>query len=543
MSDAILSGVSGLLAHQTMLDVAGDNLANVNTYGYKASRVTFSELLAQTMREATQPTANVGGTNPQQVGGGVKVASIDRNMSQGNMIATGQPLDMAIEGNGYFGLNDGQRNVYTRVGAFAVDADFYLVDPGTGYRVQRIGSEGVTEGFQNPSSNDIRIPYDIALPAKATSTVTFTGNLSADSSASPTACLLTSGIQYTDGKAIAASDAKLVDLDQAKSVAAGDTIAITGTARDGTAVSTVFTIAAASTLGDLATAITAAFSGSQASIANGEIRLTDTTSGYSQADMALAYSGSGTFELPKYFKVLQAGGEETRNTNVEIYDSQGTGHVLSIAFVRSDQPNTWDAVLMSTSGDVQFTGRRVKGITFGADGSYAGISGGSKAMFTLKYGSGATQDLSLNLGTSGAFDGLSQFGGSSTLSASGQDGYQAGYLSSVSVGQDGVLSGMFTNGVRETIAALQLATFQNAAGLQSAAGGFFTPSANSGDPVPTKAQSGGAGAVTGGSLEKSNVDMAREFVSLIEAQNGYQANARTIRTANDMLSQLVTLMR
>jgi flagellar hook protein FlgE len=95
MSDALLAGVSGLRAHQTMLDVAGNNLANVDTFGFKSSRVTFGELLSQTMREATQPTANVGGTNPQQVGAGVKVASIDRNMDQGNLIFTGQSLDVA----------------------------------------------------------------------------------------------------------------------------------------------------------------------------------------------------------------------------------------------------------------------------------------------------------------------------------------------------------------------------------------------------------------------------------------------------------------
>jgi flagellar hook protein FlgE len=545
MSDAILSGVSGLLAHQTMLDVAGDNLANVNTYGYKASRVTFSELLAQTMREATQPTATVGGTNPEQVGGGVRVASIDRNMSQGNMVSTGQPLDMAIQGNGYFTLNNGQQDVYTRVGNFAVDANYYLVDPSTGYRVQRVGSEGVAEGFQNPSSGDIRIPYDVALPAKSTSTVTFHGNLSADSTTTATTNRLTSGVgsPYTDSKAIAGTDTLITGLDQATGVAAGDTISITGTARDGTAVNAAFTIAANSTLGDLTAAITSAFSGSTASITNGEIRLVDNSSGYSKTDLNLGYTGGGSFKLPANFTVLEAGGEETSKTNVQVYDAQGTSHVLSVSFVRSTTPNSWDAVLTSCTGDVSFANRRVSGITFGADGSYGGLTGGGTASFGLRYSSGGTQEVGLNLGTSGGFDGLSQFGGASTAAASGQDGYQAGKLSSLSVNQDGTLVGMFTNGVRENIATLQLATFQNAAGLQSTNGGFFMPSANSGDPVPTKAQSGGAGTVQGASLEKSNVDMASEFVNLIEAQNGYQANARTIRTANDMLSQLATLMR
>jgi len=545
MSDALLAGVSGLRAHQTMLDIAGNNLANVNTFGFKSSRVTFGELLSQTMREATQPTANVGGTNPQQVGAGVKVASIDRNMDQGNLIFTGQALDMAIEGSGYFTLSDGQKDVYTRVGAFAVDAGFYLVDPSSGYRVQRIGSEGVAESFQNASSDNIRIPYDVALPAKATQSVNFTGNLSPDSTTIAATNLLSSGIQYTVSGGMASQSTLLSDLDQASGLAVGDTIAITGTDAAGTAVNSTLTLAAGSTIGDLINAITAAFPGSTATLSNGEIRLSDSKAGYSQTDLNLTYTGSGTFTTPNYFKVLQAGGEEVRNTNVEVFDSQGIGHVLSVSFVRTKTPNNWDIVLGSMTGDGYINNRRIQGVTFGGDGAYAGLLGGGDPTFSLRFGAGAgsVQDIRLNLGNAGQFDGLSQFGGASTVAANGQDGYEAGRLSSLSVSRDGVLVGMFTNGIRQDVAALKLTTFQNPAALESVGGGMFTASANSGDPLPTNAQSGGAGAVNGGSLEKSNVDMASEFVNLIQAQNGYQANARTIRITNDMLQQLANIIR
>ena len=204
MSNALLAAVSGLSAHQTMLDVSGNNLANVNTTGYKSSRVTFAELLSETLKAASPPSGVTGGTNAIQVGSGVQLASITRNMGQGSLFSTGSPLDMAIEGQGYFVLHDGKQELYTRVGSFAVDAEYYLVDPSTGYRVQRIGSEGVDEGFQNPSSNDIRIPYDVALPAKATTRVSFTGNLSADQAATSTS-VLTSGVQYTVDGAVASA--------------------------------------------------------------------------------------------------------------------------------------------------------------------------------------------------------------------------------------------------------------------------------------------------------------------------------------------------
>jgi flagellar hook protein FlgE len=546
MSNALMSGVTGLRVHQQMLDVAGNNLANVNTYGFKSSRITFAELLAETMREGTQPTASVGGTNPQQIGSGVAVSSIVRDMSQGNLVNTGQPLDMAVEGAGYFVMNDGEKDVYTRVGSFAVDAQYYLVDPGTGFRVQRIGSEGVAEGFQDPASNNIRIPYDVALPAKATEGITFAGNLSADAVA-PTMALLTSGVQYCESGIIAGRGTLLADLDQASGLAPGDTIQITGTARDGTAVNTAFTLAAGSTLGDLVDAITAAFPGSAAGLSNGEIRLSDGAAGYSLTDLYLTYAGGGSLELPDYFRMLSAGGQETRNTNVEVFDQQGIRHVLSVAFTRTDQPDAWDVVLTSITGDVALDDRRVRNVTFSADGSFGGLGGATPddPSFTLRFGGagGPATAISLAMGTIGEFNGLSQFGGASTVAASGQDGYEAGWLSSLSVSGEGVLQGMFTNGIRRDIATLKVATFQNPAGLESIGGGYFSASANSGAPVPTKAMTGGAGTVHGGSLERSNVEVAREFVTLIEAQNGYQANARTIRVTNDMLRELANLIR
>src|SRR4030043_2152383 len=161
MSFALMAGVTGLQTHQRMLDVAGNNLANVNTIGYKSSRILFSELLSQVLKRASQPTGTTGGVNPQQIGSGVQVASITPDMSQGNLLNTNSPLDLAIEGEGYFVLTDGSQNVYTRAGSFAVDADSNLVDPSTGYIVQRIGTVGESDGFQTPGVTNIKIPYDV----------------------------------------------------------------------------------------------------------------------------------------------------------------------------------------------------------------------------------------------------------------------------------------------------------------------------------------------------------------------------------------------
>ncbi len=550
MNSALLSGVSGLSSHQRMLDVAGNNLANVNTNAFKSSRVTFSELLSQTMRNASQPSETTGGTNPMQIGSGVQVASVDRNMSQGSLINTGQPLDMAMEGSGYFVLSDGAQDVYSRVGAFAVDSLFYLIDPATGNRVQRVGSEGVAEGFQSASSNDIRIPYDMALPAKDTETVTYIGNISADEQ-DVTTNLLTSGIQYSVSGAGATSTTDLDALDQGATLVDGDIISISGVERDGTPVAATdfacFAAGASKTMGDLLTAIETLFPDSTATLNNGEIRLVDKVTGYSQTDLNLAMKAgsTGALTLPKYFAVLTPGGNASRNTNVEIFDSLGIGHTASASFVRTDTANQWDMVLTSVTGDVELNDRRVNGVTFLADGSYGGITGADVARFQMTFGHDPTnvRTISLELGTTGEFNGLTQFGGNSTVAPSGQDGYASGWLSSMAVMREGTLVGIFTNGVRRDIASLKLATFQNAGGLESIGSNYFMASANSGEPVATKALSGGAGAVRGGSLEKSNVEVAAEFVNMIQAQNGFQANARTIRVANEMLKELTNLIR
>ena len=554
MSFALTAGVTGLQAHQKMLDVAGNNLANVNTTAYKSSKITFSELLSQTIQKASQPTSSIGGTNPQQLGSGVGVANINRDMSQGNIVNTGQPLDMAIDGEGYFVLSDGEQNVFTRIGSFGVDANSMLVDPATGYRVQRIGSEGEIDGFQNPSVSDIRIPYDTALPAKATAQVTVSGNLSADGT-TPRAMLLNSDVSYTANSNVVQDTALISDLDQfTGSFAAGQTgtIAITGTARDGSTVSDTLSVDASTTLQDLLDTINGLYPDSTASITeDGKIKVVDNETGYSKTDVNLAYTsstgGTDSLEMPNYFEIITAGGNEVKTVNIAVVDSQGGKHTLNAAFVRSDDTNSWDMLLTSITGNVsQITDRRIEGITFNTTGAFNGIADVSEAAsFGLRFASDptATQTIRVAMGTVNGYDGLTQFSGASTAVVNKQDGYEAGRLSSLSVNKEGTLVGAFSNGIKKNIASIQVALFQNPGGLEAVGKGYYIASANSGEAIATTALNGGAGEINGSSLEKSSVDIASEFVNMIEAQNGFQANARTIRVATDILRELTSLIR
>jgi flagellar hook protein FlgE len=580
MGDALSVGVTGLQAHQTMLDTAGNNLANVNTTAFKASQVTFAELLGQTIEQGSQPTERVGGTNPQQTGGGVAVAGITPNMTQGSIVNTGNPFDVALEGEGYFVVNDGARNLYTRAGAFGVDENGRLVDPNTGYRVQRIGLTGEDYGFQISGDTSIRVPYDVALPGNATSQITFSGNLSSDAVAAPQAQVLTASLAYTyDGHTEAALTTEIDQLDQFSGGSGTDgqldagetgTLTISGYHRDGTAFSDglTFTVTETTTVGELIDYLNSSvLSGATAELVGGRIQITDAETGPSRSDIRLAYSGTGALTTPPYFEITTVGGDEVRNVNTAIYDSQGGKHVLSAAFVRTAEANTWDFILTSVTGNVReidLDERRIDGITFGGvydiepeerrvdglafnpqSGAFAGIPDTELAQFVIAFDHDTDhpQTIGMDFGAVGSFGGLTQFAGNSTAVAREQDGYQPGSLSAVAVNNEGVLIGSFTNGVKKELATLQIALFKNPAGLEGVGGGYFAPSANSGGAVATQAMSAGAGTVHGSALEKSNADVATEFVNLIQAQNGFQANARTIRVATDILRELTNLIR
>ncbi len=178
MMASLYSGVSGLKNHQMKMNVIGNNIANINTIGYKASRVNFQEALVQTYRGAGRPSSVSGGTNPVQLGLGMQVSSIDTLFLQGGLETTGQITDLAIQGSGFFVLGDTNNNkFYTRAGAFGFDANSNLVDPATGLYV--LGKMADSSG-NIPSlatSGQITIPFGQQDPARATQNITLANNL------------------------------------------------------------------------------------------------------------------------------------------------------------------------------------------------------------------------------------------------------------------------------------------------------------------------------------------------------------------------------
>jgi flagellar hook protein FlgE len=529
---ALAAGISGLRTSQTALNVIGDNLANLNTSGFKSSRVLFADELSQTLSSAQAPGGGLGGKNPIQTGTGARVASIDINFAQGTLTPTGRPFDLAIQGDGFFVLTNGSQDFYTRVGAFNLDRNNDLVDSATGLKVKG-------------TSATINIPITTVVPARATTNVNLAGNLDTETSTGAVNQVVTTVSAFTESSSAATAATLLNNLDQNSTpYANGDTIRVTGKEVNGTDVSKTFTYGVANdgtTLGDLRGFISASFGSATATIdASGNIVLTADAPGSSTHTLTLANgSGTGATTFPS-FSVTTNGSGDVYVTTVPIFDAQGKSFPVTLTFNRQTA-NTWavSATMKPVDGSIASLG--ITGINFNDNGSFASITGTTN--LTVNLPGGGTQVVNLDLGLANSFTGLTQLSASSSAASISQDGYEAGFFLSSTVNADGTIDALFTNGQTQTLDQLQLATFSNPAGLSKQGRNLLLPSVASGLPVLTLALAGRVGLITSGALESSNVDIAEEFTKLIVSQRSFQANARTITTTDEVLQELVNIIR
>jgi flagellar hook protein FlgE len=398
MLRSLFSGISGLRAHQTMMDVTGNNIANVNTAGYKTSQSVFEDTLSQMLRAAGAPQGTTGGTNPAQVGLGVRVAGINTNFTQGGTQNTGRSTDLMINGDGFFMVRNGAENLYTRAGAFNFDPNGTLVGPGGAVVQGWMAANGVVN--TNGPTTDVKLPVGALLKPMATTSAFVGGNLPGD--ATPTS-----------------------------------------------------------------TPVTASFT---------------------------------------------------------TYDAQGKQVTLSVSFSKAAPPapvNTWNVT--ATNGT---TTSGPTAVTFNADGSTPTPAP------SITCGA-VTVDLS----------DVTSYAGASTVTPRSQNGSAMGSLQSFTISPDGTLIGVFSNGLKQPLGQIALATFNNAPGLEKAGGSMFRTTVNSGTPQLGTAGTGGRGELQNNTLEMSNVDLAQEFTNLIIAQRGFQANSKVITTSDELLNDLVNLKR
>ncbi len=370
MLRALYTGVSGLRNHQTELDVVSNNIANINTLGFKSGRVTFKEALTQTIRGASRPSSTLGGTNPQQVGLGLGVASIDNLFTQGQFQSTGNGLDIAIQGDGFFVLSDGSGEFYTRVGAFHFDADGRLV-ASDGRRLQ--GRAANPDGTIDSGApvGDIVVPVGLRSDARATTRVAIAGNL--DASQNPTGNVVESrpllaGAESTDlatslrnatGVPVGLRDGETVSLvANATGVTrigqlhteAGDSISLGGattiTVTDGTATSTITTLTDSSTYEDLRAALQAALGGVAVSIASdGSLQFTNNSG--AAVSITASVSGASNFNSLIRDVTVAAGGtnfSERADARTDIQIGASSGGVSTAGELAAGLATAWREV-------------------------------------------------------------------------------------------------------------------------------------------------------------------------------------------------------
>lgn len=416
MLQAMLSGVASIKAQQTRMNVIGNNLANVNTTAYKGTRVSFTDMMAQTVRGATRPTDSRGGLNPIQYGLGVLTSGTDANMEQGSLNATNRQTDFAVQGNGFFAVSNGERIAYTRDGTFDLDATGFLVHRSTGERLLGWSANPVDGTIDTNApvgeASALQIPIGQRTAVQQTTEVTWAGNLDS--------------------------------------------------------------------------------------------------------------------------REFTAAGTASTSSLVRVYDPLGGSHDVTVTLTEGAAPNTWNWSVAGTTLTATGSGT----LTFDpTDGTI--ISGGTgSATFTPPPASGVPAfDVEMD------FSAFSQLATDMQIQAANQNGYGPGSLQNYSVGADGVITGIYTNGLTRSLGQIAMAIFSNPGGLERQGSNLYRNTDNSGVPVIGAPRSGGRGQVNAGFLEQSNVDIGTEFTDLIVTQRGFQANTRVVTTVDEMLQDLINMKR
>lgn len=423
---SLYTGVSGLTAQGEALGVIGDNIANANTIGFKASRAEFQDIISKNLKGI------LGGN---QIGRGVKIGAVNPLLSQGNVDATEKSTDLAISGDGYFVLRGTDGETYSRDGSFHFDREGYLVS-NDGQRVQ--GFEADENGKVINKVGDIKFPRAL-IPAKATSEIVMDLNLD------------------------------------------------------------------------------------------------------SRVEVGKVFNPEDPYSTSHY------------STGVEVFDSQGNKHLMTMFFNKSAD-RAWDVRGMIDGKEVmggqpgKMSEVMTAKLTFTVDGKLD-TEQITKQAFNFAGGALQNQQVKVDFGDSITTDkgkglnGTKQYGKDSDLISWRQDGAAAGTITNMSFNDEGVLTALYTNGQARDLAQISLAKFENPEALFKVGNNRLKESRDSGAGAIGKARQAGRGQLFAKSLERSTVDLATEFVNLIQNQRGFQANAKTITTTDELLNEVIQLKR
>ncbi len=485
MVRSLYSGVSGLKSHQTRMDVIGNNIANVNTYGFKASRTSFSDIYYQYQRNETGGSANYAGNNPSKVGYGVQVASIDKDMSMSNFQNTGRTFDMAIAGDGLFACGTLDRNgqissvTYTRMGNFGIDSAGNLVNANHEFILGSVNRSRLLGGTysstemtdidpaDNPNEMDTINVNDLVWDAfKPECEIDFDDVQAkyrrTDETAGTTQVIYTGTDPYDTTRQIA------YDKDISNIQVMTDDDIPDNTAEPGVEVASDYILYS----------VNGKYVNTQGVVFDPDASADAGTPLYMDED--------GNYYTYTCTSTKDADGNIQKTYTYTLQNVTKDATTGTRTFAASDITYTYNAVTKN------FEAQDARGNTI-----YADMTDGS-----LKY-----SDL---------------------------DGF--------TVGEDGVLTAKYASEMR-AIARIDIAVFDNVEGLSEIGDTSFMQTDASGKANIKRPGDSGAGEVQSSKLEMSNVNLANEFSDMIVTQRGYQANARIITTSDSMLEELVNLKR
>ena len=405
--------LSGLSANSQALSVIANNLANMNTVGYKSTRALFRDLFYQQV-------GSTGSGNPLQVGVGVTVSAISTISTQGSIESSGVPTDVAIQGDGFFVVDQGGARFYTRAGNFSLDANGVLVTANGENVLGYLATNGVIN--TNQTLSPMAIATGQTNPPNTTTNVQVNLNLDANEP-----------------------------------------------------VGTLF------------------------------------------------------------------------STAVEVNDPLGATHILNFDFTKASA-NNWTYQITIPAADVGAAGAPVVvnsgTVTFDGTGTLTAPAADVTGINITGFANGSN-DITFDwqLYDSAGLPLLSQVAAPSAVSSTRQDGFSSGTLQSFTIGSDGIIQGIFSNGQTLPLGQIALATFPNLQGLLRDGDNNFLGTLSSGAPSVGVPGTGGRGILAGSALELSNVDIAREFAQLILAQRGFQANSRAVTTFDEITQEAINLKR
>lgn len=489
--------LSGLLASQEDLGIISNNLANLNTTGFKGSDANFSNLIYQQLGSS-------GAGDPIQTGLGTQIGSTSINFTEGSIENTGVDTNVAIQGNGFFQVQNNGVTQYTRDGDFSINSSGNLT---TSDGAEVMGY-AATDGVVNTSGSLVPLQINMGqtTPPQATANVGLDLNL--DSSAG-----------------VAASEQTGTGIASGTTLTTGSVLSFTDAANP--ANTFTYTTAAGDTLQTVVNQINA--SGNFTASLSGNSLVITASSGtpVSFTQNTLTDAGGDT-------ESFAASGQGSFSTPVTVYDSLGNSQVVTFNFSKTAS-NTWNYQITIPGSDVTPASSSpvVLGsgtLTFNADGT---LSSPSSNITGITLPSGDTMadgaknlNFSWNLFNSSNTPMVTQTAESSAVSGTTQDGYAAGTLQSFTIEQNGDIQGSFSNGQTSSLGQIALASFPNEEGLLQTGSGSYVATLASGLPSVGTPGTGGLGTLQGGALEGSNVDISTEFSNLILAQNSYEANAR-----------------